>query len=212
MLAFSPLDISDSGEKIFNLSADYAERKNLEMKIDNKNFIAGIFRKIAQRFQRGFEKIFFRREVSQGDCRGRRHFCCGGQAPIVFGPKGFQKSGGRDGQNAFNDLIYINMDILLKKNNEKGLPCLVRSLHLCQDGGFWRDINCGQFAYIFCSCFYNTVNASSGFLLSAKYLTSSFAAADMVSKSLFVVMLMAVFMMGKDLFKFKREDALFIRN
>ena len=27
MLAFSPLDISDSGEKIFNLSADYAERK-----------------------------------------------------------------------------------------------------------------------------------------------------------------------------------------
>ena len=64
----------------------------------------------------------------------------------------------------------------------------------------------------FVHVFYNTVNASSGFLLSAKYLTSSFAAADMVSKSLFVVMLMAVFMMGKDLFKFKREDALFIRN
>lgn len=60
--------------------------------------------------------------------------------------------------------------------------------------------------------FYNTVNASSGFLLSAKYLTSSFAAADIVSKFLFIGILMAVFMMGKDLFKFKRESRLFARN
>ena len=64
----------------------------------------------------------------------------------------------------------------------------------------------------FVHVFSNTVNASSGFLLSAKYLTSSFAAADIVSKSLFVVMLMAVFIMGKDLLKFKRESALFARN
>ena len=64
----------------------------------------------------------------------------------------------------------------------------------------------------FVHVFSNTVNASSGFLLSAKYLTSSFAAADIVSKFLFVVMLMAVFMMGRDLFKLKREGALFARN
>ena len=64
----------------------------------------------------------------------------------------------------------------------------------------------------FVHVFSNTVNASSGFLLSAKYLTSSFAAADIVSKSLFVIMLMAVFIMGRDLFKFKRESALFARN
>ena len=64
----------------------------------------------------------------------------------------------------------------------------------------------------FVHVFSNTVNASSGFLMSAKYLTSSFAAADIVSKSLFVVMLMAVFIMGRDLLKFKRESALFARN
>ena len=64
----------------------------------------------------------------------------------------------------------------------------------------------------FVHVFSNTVNASSGFLLSAKYLTSSFAAADIISKSLFVIMLMTVFIMGKDLLKFKRESALFARN
>lgn len=64
----------------------------------------------------------------------------------------------------------------------------------------------------FVHVFYNTVNASSGFLLSAKYLTSSFAAADIVSKFLFAGMLAAVFMTGKDLFKFKRENRLFARN
>ena len=60
--------------------------------------------------------------------------------------------------------------------------------------------------------FSNTVNASSGFLLSAKYLTSSFVAADIVSKFLFAGMLMAVFMMVKDLFKLKKENPLFARN
>ena len=64
----------------------------------------------------------------------------------------------------------------------------------------------------FVHVFSNTINASSGFLLSAKYLTSSFAAADIVSKSLFVVMLVAVFMMGRDLFKLKKENTLFARN
>lgn len=64
----------------------------------------------------------------------------------------------------------------------------------------------------FVHVFYNTINASSGFLLSAKYLTSSFAAADIVSKFLFIGILIAVFIMGKDLFKFKRENRLLIRN
>ena len=64
----------------------------------------------------------------------------------------------------------------------------------------------------FVHVFSNTINASSGFLLSAKYLTSSFVAADIVSKSLFVIMLMTVFIMGRDLFKFKRENSLFARN
>ena len=64
----------------------------------------------------------------------------------------------------------------------------------------------------FVHVFSNTVNASSGFLLSAKYLTSSFVAADIVSKFLFAGMLMAVFMMVKDLFKLKKENPLFARN
>ena len=64
----------------------------------------------------------------------------------------------------------------------------------------------------FVHVFSNTVNASSGFLLSAKYLTSSFLAADIVSKFLFAGMLMAVFMMVKDLFKLKKENPLFARN
>ena len=68
----------------------------------------------------------------------------------------------------------------------------------------------------FVHVFSNTVNASSGassgFLLSAKYLTSSFAAADIVSKFLLAGMIMAVFMMGRDLFKLKKENTLFARN
>lgn len=66
----------------------------------------------------------------------------------------------------------------------------------------------------FAHVFYNTVNASSGFLLSAKYLTSSFAAADIVSKFLLAGILIVVFMTGRDLFKpkLKRENTLFIRN
>lgn len=64
----------------------------------------------------------------------------------------------------------------------------------------------------FIHVFSNTMNASSGFLLSAKYLTSSFAAADIVSKLLFAGMFAAVFMMGKDLFKVKRENRLLARN
>ena len=66
----------------------------------------------------------------------------------------------------------------------------------------------------FVHVFSNTINASSGFLLSAKYLTSSFAAADIISKSLFAGMLVAIFITGKDLFKlkFKKENILFARN
>jgi len=66
----------------------------------------------------------------------------------------------------------------------------------------------------FAHVFSNTMNASSGLLLSAKYLTSSFAAADIVSKFLLAGMLVAVFMMGRDLFKLKlkKENTLFARN
>ena len=64
----------------------------------------------------------------------------------------------------------------------------------------------------FVHVFSNTINASSGFLLSAKYLTSSFMAADIVSKSLFAGMFVAVFMMGRDFLKLKKENTLFARN
>ena len=64
----------------------------------------------------------------------------------------------------------------------------------------------------FVHVFSNTLNASSGFLLSAKYLTSSFMAADIVSKSLFAGMFVAVFMMGRDFLKLKKENTLFARN
>ena len=64
----------------------------------------------------------------------------------------------------------------------------------------------------FVHVFSNTLNASSGFLLSAKYLTSSFVAADIISKSLFAGMLVAVFITGRDLFKLKKENTLFARN
>jgi len=64
----------------------------------------------------------------------------------------------------------------------------------------------------FVHVFSNTLNASSGFLLSAKYLTSSFMAADIISKTLLAGMIVAVFMMGRDLFKLKKENTLFARN
>ena len=87
MLASSPLDIGDSGEKALNFSGDYSERENLEIKMDNQNFVSGIFGQIAQGIQRGFEKYFFRRKDSQGDCRGRRHFRDSGQTSSVSGQK-----------------------------------------------------------------------------------------------------------------------------
>jgi len=64
----------------------------------------------------------------------------------------------------------------------------------------------------FVHVFSNTLNASSGFLLSAKYLTSSFMAADIISKTLLAGMIVAVFITGRDLFKLKKENTLFARN
>ena len=64
----------------------------------------------------------------------------------------------------------------------------------------------------FVHVFSNTLNASSSFLLSAKYLTSSFMAADIISKTLFAGMIVAVFITGRDLFKLKKENTLFARN
>ena len=63
----------------------------------------------------------------------------------------------------------------------------------------------------FVHVFSNTLNAS-GFLLSAKYLTSSFMAADIISKTLLAGMIVAVFITGRDLFKIKKENTLFARN
>lgn len=59
MLALSPLDVGDSGERVFNLSADYAERKNLETKIDNKNFVSGVLEKLPDIFSSILKKYFF---------------------------------------------------------------------------------------------------------------------------------------------------------
>ena len=59
LLVLKPLDIGDSGEKVFNLSADYAERENLETKIDNKNFIAEILGKLPNVFSAILKKYFF---------------------------------------------------------------------------------------------------------------------------------------------------------
>ena len=59
LLALKPLDTGDSGEKVFNLSADYAERENLETKIDNKNFIAEILGKLPNVFSAILKKYFF---------------------------------------------------------------------------------------------------------------------------------------------------------
>ena len=64
----------------------------------------------------------------------------------------------------------------------------------------------------FVHVFSNTIIGSSGFLLSAKYLTSSFMAADIISKTLLAGMLVAVFITGRDLFKLKKENTLFARN
>ena len=105
------------------------------------------------------------------------------------------------------------MDILLKKRIMRRvyLVWFARSIY-AKMAIFGAILFAASLHISFVHVFSNTVNASSGFLMSAKYLTSSFAAADIVSKSLFVVMLMAVFIMGRDLFKFKRESALFARN
>ena len=59
LLVLKPLDTGDSGEKVFNLSADYAERENLETKIDNKNFIAEILGKLPNVFSAILKKYFF---------------------------------------------------------------------------------------------------------------------------------------------------------
>ena len=59
LLVLKPLDIGDSGEKVFNLSADYAARENLETKIDNKNFIAEILGKLPNTLSSILKKYFF---------------------------------------------------------------------------------------------------------------------------------------------------------
>ena len=59
MLASSPLDSGDLGESAFNLSADYSERKNLEIKMDNKNFVSGILEKLPNVFSAVLRKYFF---------------------------------------------------------------------------------------------------------------------------------------------------------
>lgn len=59
MLAFSPLELGESGEKIFNPSADYSERNNLEAKIDNKNFVSGVLEKLPPVFSSALQKYFF---------------------------------------------------------------------------------------------------------------------------------------------------------
>jgi len=59
LLVLKPLDMGDSGEKVFNLSADYAERENLETKIDNKNFVSVILEKLPDAFSAILKKYFF---------------------------------------------------------------------------------------------------------------------------------------------------------
>lgn len=105
------------------------------------------------------------------------------------------------------------MDILLKKRIMRRvyLVWFARSIY-AKMAVFGAILLAANLHISFVHVFFNTVNASSGFLLSAKYLTSSFMAADIISKSLFVGMLAAIFIIGKDLFKFKRENTLFVRN
>ncbi len=107
------------------------------------------------------------------------------------------------------------MDNLLKKRIMRRVYAIwfVKSVYAKM--AFFGAVLIASYLHIsFVHVFSNTLNASSGFLLSAKYLTSSFAAADIISKSLFVGMLAAVFITGKDLFKlkFKKENTLFARN
>ena len=105
------------------------------------------------------------------------------------------------------------MDILLKKRIMRKVYLVWFARSVYAKMAVFGAIFFAAYLHIsFVHVFSNTVNASSGFLLSAKYLTSSFIAADIVSKFLFVIMLMAVFMMGRDLFKLKRENSLFARN
>ena len=59
LLVLKPLDTGDSGEKVFNLSADYAERENLETKIDNKNFVSEILEKLPNALSAILKKYFF---------------------------------------------------------------------------------------------------------------------------------------------------------
>ena len=71
LLALKPLDTGDSGEKVFNLSADYAERENLETKIDNKNFVSEILGKLPNAFSAILKKYFFggksHKEIAEED-------------------------------------------------------------------------------------------------------------------------------------------------
>ena len=71
MLASRPLDISDSGEKALNLSLDYSERKNLEIKMDNKNFVSGVLEKLPNAFSAVLKKYFFggksHKEIAEED-------------------------------------------------------------------------------------------------------------------------------------------------
>lgn len=105
------------------------------------------------------------------------------------------------------------MDILLKKRIMRRIYIIwfARSIY-AKIAIFGAILFLANLHISFVHVFSNTMNASSGFLLSAKYLSSSFVAADLVSKFLFVGILIAVFMMGRDLFKFKRENSLFARN
>jgi len=71
MLASIPLDNGDLGEKIFNISADYAERENLEAKIDNKNFVSEILGKLPNALSAVLKKYFFdgksHKEIAEED-------------------------------------------------------------------------------------------------------------------------------------------------
>lgn len=59
MLALSPSDSGDWGEKALNLSADYLERKNLEIKMDNNNFVSVVLEKLPNIFSAILKKYFF---------------------------------------------------------------------------------------------------------------------------------------------------------
>lgn len=71
IMAFNPLNLHDSGEKILNLSADYAERKNLEAKIDNNNFVLAVLEKLPMVFSAILKKYFFggksHKEIAEED-------------------------------------------------------------------------------------------------------------------------------------------------